>query len=77
MKAVLSWRKRQRTPSKLFVRSGPCNRFWDCHFYTALQSKTTLILSGFYDDKHHGAVDTKSDHRPIPSLPEEQVRRSY
>ena len=49
-KPSMSCRKRSRTPSRLFVRSGPesSTLFRDVLLVSAAESKTTRILSGFW-----------------------------
>lgn len=49
-KVTVSWRKHNRTPSRLFVRSGPesSTLFRDVPLVSAAESETTRILSGFW-----------------------------
>ena len=76
MKATCSLQKRERTPTSLLVRSGPCKRslLSDSPLNSELASKTTLILSGFWGDTHHDAECTRYDRLQEQSLSGELSR---
>ena len=56
----MSCRKRNKTPSRLFVRSGPesSTLFRDVPLVSAAESKTKRILSGFWGGTLQSEEDT-------------------